>query len=223
MANIDLSPGQKIQFETLMRELLAWNQKLNLTSITNKDEIEIKHFLDSLSVVDSIPKDAKSLVDIGSGAGFPGIPIKIVRPDLKVTLLETAAKKVAAMQSIISTLGLSGIEAIQARAEDAGRDPKFREHFDVATARAVAALPVLVEYALPLIRPGGILIAQKTAGQKEIEDAENAIRILGGKLKEVLHVKLPSLADRQLVVIEKISITPPEYPRRAGLPTKKPL
>lgn len=220
---IELTTEQVGAFETYFRDLVEWNQRANLTSIIERDQVVIKHFLDSLSLA-PVVRDAKSLIDIGSGAGFPGLPLKIMRPDLRVTLLEATGKKVAFLNHIISTLDLSNILAIHARAEDLGRDPGHRERYDAAVARAVAELATLAEYTLPFVRVGGIFVAQKGVQvDDELAHADHALSTLGGRLRETILVNLPGLEPRHLVVIEKTAQTPREYPRRAGLPEKKPL
>ncbi len=220
---VDLANAQEEQFETYLRELVAWNAQINLTTIIEYDEVLVKHFLDSLSLA-PIVHNAKSIIDIGSGAGFPGLPLKIARPDLHVILLEATGKKVAFLNHVITTLALRDVAAIHTRAEDLGHDPEHRERYDAAVARAVAELPTLVEYALPFIRIGGIFVAQKGVQvQREIESARHALETLGGRVRETMPVNLPGLEQRLLVVIEKTGSTPARYPRRAGVPEKKPL
>ncbi len=220
---VDLSTAQEEQFETYLRELVAWNAQINLTTIIEYDEVLVKHFLDSLSLA-PIVHNAKSVIDIGSGAGFPGLPLKIARPDLHVILLEATGKKVAFLNHVITTLALRDVAAIHARAEDLGHNPEHRERYDAAVARAVAALPILVEYALPFVRIGGLFVAQKGVQvQQEIEDARPALETLGGRVRETMPANLPGLEQRHLVVIEKTGSTPARYPRRAGVPEKKPL
>ncbi len=220
---IILTSAQVDMFDAYFRELVEWNEKFNLTAIVEYDEVVLKHFLDSLSLA-PIVCDAKSLIDIGSGAGFPGLPLKIVRPDLRVTLLEATGKKVAFLRHIIEVLQLHDIAAIQARAEDLGHNPEHRERYDAALARAVAELATLAEYALPFVRVGGIFVAQKGVQvEDEIERAEHAMRTLGGHLRETIPVHLPELEQRHLIVIDKTTPTPPQYPRRTGVPEKKPL
>jgi len=213
----------KEQFDLYSQELLKWNEMTNLTAITEPEEIKTKHFLDSLTVLDILPENTRTLIDIGSGAGFPGLPIKIARPDVSVTLIEAVGKKVDFLNHLIGKLELKNIQAIHTRAEEIGQLPEYREKYDVATARAVAELKILVEYALPLIKIGGVFIAQKILGTLEVEQAKNAIEILGGKIKEIRDASLPGLEFHQLVIIEKIKPTPEKYPRRSGMPTKKPL
>lgn len=220
-------------FEIYYQELVAWNEKFNLTAITDYDQVQIKHFLDSLTCLLADGDLRRAIcqqpgvraIDIGAGAGFPGLPIKIVCPGLRLTLLEATGKKVGFLEHIVSRLGLVGVEVIKGRAEELGRDAAHRERYDLALARAVAELPVLVEYALPFCKPGGLFVAQKgTEGDAEAKAAEGAIATLGGALRRVVHLELPNLAKpRSLVVIEKIAPTPEKYPRRPGIPSKRPL
>jgi 16S rRNA (guanine527-N7)-methyltransferase len=223
---IALSTTQVDAFRLFEKELIAWNEKINLTAIRDPEGIRKKHFLDSLSCTlawkESIPH---SLVDIGTGAGFPGIPLKILHPSMQVTLVESVGKKAGFCLHMISKLGLNGIEIITARAEELGLQPEHREQYEWAVARAVASLPVLVEYLLPLVRIGGRVLAQKgESGPAELLAAGNAIRILGGQTRQLIKVTLPGVADeRFLAVIEKTSPTPQNYPRKSGIPAKKPL
>ena len=213
-------------FETYQNELLEWNQKFNLTAIRAPEEIESKHFMDSLSLLPSLHSyQVHSLIDIGTGAGFPGIPLKIVEPSLELVLVESVEKKASFCQHIIDSLQLTDARVVIARAEALGQDKAYREQFDGAVARAVASLPVLLEYLLPLVRVGGIVIAQKSSSvEEEIRLAKNACVSLGGGKMKIEPVSIPGLdATRNLVSIEKVKPTPPIYPRRAGLPAKKPL
>lgn len=220
---VELSSTQVDQFEIYFRELVKWNERTNLTSIVEYDAVAVKHFLDSLSLA-PVLRDAKSLVDIGSGAGFPGLPLKIARPDLNVTLLEATGKKVAFLNHIIETLKIHRIIAIQSRAEELARSPDHRECYDAAVARAVAELPTLSEYALPFVRVGGIFVAQKGRQiEEETAHAQHALDMLGGRLREIIPVQLPGLEKRHLVVIAKVAPTPAQHPRRAGVPERKPL
>ena len=221
--NVDLDSTQISQFEKLMEELKAWNEHTNLTAIRDDEGIIKKHFLDSLSVIQAIPKEAKNLIDVGSGAGFPGLPIAIVRPDLSVTLLEASEKKVEFLKHAVSALGLKNASAVNGRAEDIGKNPEHREKYDVAAARAVAELKVLAEYALPFVKIGGIMIAQKSADSPELENSKNALEILGGSNPKLVPIEIQGLEPRQLVIISKTKPTPSEYPRRSGMPSKKPL
>ena len=200
--------------------LLEWNQRMNLTAITQADEIEVKHFLDSL-ILAARTELKGALVDVGSGAGFPGVVIKIHRPELKVTLMEPTGKRVAFLQELTNRLNLS-VETVKERAEEAARK-QWREHYDIATARAVAALPVLCEYCLPLVKPGGLFIAMKGEPRQEVESAKNAMFKLGGELKEVIEFNLPDGSARSLIIVEKREATLPQYPRNGGVIAKRPL
>jgi 16S rRNA (guanine527-N7)-methyltransferase len=216
-------------FEIYYRELVAWNEKFNLTAITDYKQVQIKHFLDSLTCLLAVRSPRSEVrgraIDIGAGAGFPGLPLKIVCPGLRLTLLEATGKKVGFLEHIVSRLKLEGVEVVKGRAEEVGRDAAHRERYDLALARAVAELPVLVEYALPFCRVGGLFVAQKGAeGDPEARAAEEAIAALGGVLRRIVHLELPYLAEsRSLVVIEKIAPTPQKYPRRPGIPSKRPI
>jgi 16S rRNA (guanine527-N7)-methyltransferase len=222
-----LSPQQREAFALYYRELLLWNERVNLTTVTDPEGVQVKHFLDSLSclqVLDTFPSDARC-IDIGTGAGFPGLPLKIVRPSIRLTLLESVGKKARFLEQVVKMLGLKGVDVVQGRAEELGRHPDYREVFDVALARAVAEMAVLVEYALPLVRVGGVFVAQKgTEVDEEVEAAQPAMTLLGGRLQESQVVSLPGLRDpRHLVIVEKVASTPGRYPRRPGIPTKRPL
>lgn len=222
---VALTSDQLDRFARFADRLVEWNARFNLTAIVEPRDIVIKHFLDSLSVMTAIPADAKRVIDIGAGAGLPGFPIKIARPDLTVVLVEATRKKCDFMEAMIKDLKLYNIFVVNARAEDVGRDPDHREYYDVAVARAVAALPVLAEYLLPLVKVGGVAIAQKSKDlAEEIERAETAILLLGGLDAEVKPVVVPGLSDeRNLIVIDKLAATPDEYPRRVGVPAKSPI
>lgn len=203
--------------------LLEWNEKMNLTAITDDKEIILKHFVDSLSIVPYI-KEAGSLIDVGTGAGFPGIPLKIAIPSLDTVLLDSLEKRVGFLGTAISELGLEGIKAVHMRAEDAGKSAEFRERFDAAAARAVASMPVLLEYCLPFVRTGGVFIAMKGSSTEEISMSEKALEILGGKIEEVKEFTLPDTdIKRSIVIVRKLRQTPTKYPRKAGKPSKEPL
>jgi 16S rRNA (guanine527-N7)-methyltransferase len=224
--NVHLSRRQVMALITYEKELLEWNQKFNLTAIRDSESIRTKHFLDSFSCVlawKASPPD--QLIDVGTGAGFPGIPLKILYPNLKLTLVESVGKKAMFCQHIVRVLGLEHVDVIQARAEDLGQGLQHREKYDWAVARAVANLHVLSEYLIPLVKIGGSVLAQKgESGPVEAQSAEEAINLLGGKLKQLISVHLPSVAeDRYLVVVEKVAATPPKYPRKPGIPMKQPL
>jgi 16S rRNA (guanine527-N7)-methyltransferase len=224
--NVHLSGRQVLALHTYEKELLEWNQKFNLTAIRDAESIRTKHFLDSFSCVlawKSSPPN--QLIDVGTGAGFPGIPLKILYPNLKLTLVESVGKKAMFCQHIVRVLGLEQVDVMQARAEDLGQDARHREKYDWAIARAVANMNVLSEYLIPLVRIGGTVLAQKgESGPAEAQSAEEAMRLLGGKLKQLIPVNLPGVADdRYLVVVEKVAATPPRYPRKPGIPMKQPL
>jgi 16S rRNA (guanine527-N7)-methyltransferase len=224
--NIHVTGRQVMALITYEKELLEWNQKFNLTAIRDSDSIRTKHFLDSFSCVLAWKASPpQHLIDVGTGAGFPGIPLKILYPNLKLTLVESVGKKAMFCQHIVSVLGLEHVDVIQARAEDLGQKSEHREQYDWAVARAVANLNVLSEYLIPFVKIGGMVLAQKgESGPAEAQSAEEAVKLLGGKLKQLIPVNLPSVAeDRYLVVIEKVAATPPKYPRKPGIPMKQPL
>lgn len=226
---LELNEKHLRAFEVYYQELVAWNEKFNLTAITDYEQVQIKHFLDSLTCLLAVRSSGSELrgraIDIGAGAGFPGLPLKIICPGLRLTLLEAMGKKVRFLEHIVSRLRLEGVEIIKGRAEEIGRDAAHREAYDLALARAVAELPVLVEYALPFCKLGGLFVAQKgPEGDAEAKVAEAAIAILGGSLRHIVHLELPPLAEpRSLVVIEKTASTPERYPRRPGIPSKRPI
>jgi 16S rRNA (guanine527-N7)-methyltransferase len=219
----DIQAQQIVDYAAL---LTTWNTKINLTAITDPQAILKLHFVDALTLLSVLPdKPGLRLIDVGTGAGFPGLPVKIARPDVDVTVIDGTAKKITFCTEIIRTLRLDRTRALHTRSEDLAHDPAHRERYDVVVARAVAALPVLVEYLLPFAKPGGLVIAMKgSAADQETQDAHNAIRILGGA-PPVLHtVALPDLPDkRALIVIEKRAPTPARYPRPAGAPRTSPL
>lgn len=224
---LELTAEQVQAFELYYRELVAWNERVNLTAITDYEEVQVRHFLDSLScfqALTGLPAEW-SCIDIGTGAGFPGLPLRVAFPPMRLTVLESTGKKAAFLEHIVAELGLSGVDVVRGRAEEAGREPGLRESFDAALARAVAALPVLVEYALPLVKVGGVFVAQKGSEvDEEVEAARAAIALLGGELAEIHAVDVPGLdARRHLVVVAKASPTPDRYPRRPGIPAKRPI
>ncbi len=213
------------EFETYKNMMLDYNKVVNLTAITEEEEIKEKHFLDSasLSLCEEVFKGC-SMIDIGAGGGFPSVPVKIVRKDINITMLDSLNKRIAFLQSVIDKLSFENAKAFHLRAEEGGKDASFREKFDIATARAVAELSVLSEYALPFVKIGGYFIALKGADiEEELEKAKPAIKMLGGKTKRVQEVLLPSGIKHSIVIIEKVSPTPPVYPRKAGKPTKDPI
>jgi 16S rRNA (guanine527-N7)-methyltransferase len=224
--NIHLTGRQVMSLITYERELMDWNQKFNLTAIREMEAIRTKHFLDSFSCVLAWKANPPTrLVDVGTGAGFPGLPLKILYPNLQLTLVESVGKKAMFCQHIVRVLGLDGVDVIQARAETLGQDSKHREAYDWAVARAVAQMNVLSEFLLPLVKVGGMMLAQKgESGPAEAQSAEGAMKSLGGRLKQVMQVNLPGVADdRFLVLVEKTAATPPKYPRKPGVPAKTPL
>jgi 16S rRNA (guanine527-N7)-methyltransferase len=224
---VELSAPQAEQFDVFLNELLEWNQKFNLTAIREPEAIQIKHFLDSLSVLMAFPKGwtPQGMIDIGTGAGLPGIPLKIIYPEAKLTLVESVKKKAGFCEHMVEVLGLKDVIVSSARAEEIGQDPVHRERYDLALARAVAKMPVLVEYLLPLVNVGGLVVMQKSASAKEeAEASRNAIRLMGGKLVSIIPVNLPGVEDeRYLVTLEKTKTTPAEFPRRFGIPAKSPI
>lgn len=210
------------RFVTYSQLLREWNEKINLTAITEPDEIAKKHFVDSVSCVSMLGESA-SLVDVGTGAGFPGIPLKIVRDDISVLLLDSLGKRVDFLNRVITELGLNNIEAVHSRAEDGGTNPLYRERFDVATARAVAGLNVLSEYCVPFVKVGGQFIALKGPDcDEEVATAKNAIKTLGCD-NPILHNVHWEEHRHTLVVCKKIKSTDKKYPRKAGKPSKNPL
>lgn len=224
--NLDLSDGQIEQFGRLTAELIDWNQRVNLTAITDPKDIMVKHILDSLSLARVILQfDGKKLIDVGTGAGFPGLVLAILYPDLHVTLMEATRKKLTFIEHIGETLGLSNIATLHARAEDAGQMPEHREKYDLVTARAVARMAALMEYLLPLAALEGQVVAMKgESAYQESNQAAKAIEILGGELFGIEAVKLPDIDDNHyLVVVDKIEPTPQDYPRKAGIPTRNPI
>jgi 16S rRNA (guanine527-N7)-methyltransferase len=224
--NVHLTSRQVTALTTYERELLDWNQKFNLTAIHDEGSIRTKHFLDSLSCALAWKASPPlRLVDVGTGAGFPGIPLKILYPDMKLTLIESVGKKAMFCEHLVRLLGLENVEVIHARAEEVGQMPQHREAYDWSVARAVASMNVLAEYLLPLTKVGGTMLAQKgESGPAEAQSAEGAFKMLGGKLKRVIPVHLPGVADdRYLVLVDKVAATPPKYPRKPGVPVKQPL
>lgn len=221
---ISLNEQQAQQFEKYYDILLEWNEKINLTRITEPEEVSIKHFADSLTVLNyfDIPEGA-SLIDVGTGAGFPAVPLKIVRNDIKLTLLDSLNKRLNFLNTVADELDLD-VKTLHLRAEEAGKNKKERESYDIAASRAVARLNVLSEYCLPLVKVGGSFIAMKGPElQQELSEAENAIKLLGGEIESVNEFILNGAGDRTIVVIKKIKPTPEKYPRQGVKIKNKPL
>lgn len=223
--DIELNDNQIKQFMDYYELLINWNSVMNLTSITDFLEVIQKHFLDSLSIVKVFRPQNEKIIDVGTGAGFPGIPIKIAFPDTKVVLMDSLNKRIRFLEEVIKSLCLENISAVHGRAEELGRNELYRENFDICTSRAVAKLSVLSEYCIPFVKRGGKFIPYKSGNiNEELQEAQNAIKILGGKIKVQKEFNIP-LTDigRSLVVIEKTGTTPKKYPRTAGKPAKEPL
>lgn len=209
------------QFERLYSMLVEYNQRYNLTSITRKEEVFTKHFLDS-AVGESYFPNGADVCEIGSGGGFPSLPLKIIRDDLAFTLIESTGKKCSYLQAVVDNFNFNGVKVMNIRAEDGARDKLLRERFDVATARAVARLNTLCEYCLPFVKVGGLFVAYKGDSSEEVKEAENAIKVLGGRLEMVENFEING-EKRSLIAIRKVSATPEKYPRGRGLERKRPL
>lgn len=222
--NINADEQTAEKFIIYMNELISWNEKVNLTAITEPNEIITKHFLDSAAAAEYIGENA-SVIDVGCGAGFPGLVLKLIRSDIKLTLLDSLEKRLKFLDCVINETNTSNVELLHMRAEDGGRDKKYREKFDVAVSRAVANMAVLSEYCLPFVKTGGKFIALKgPKTSEELKEAENAVKRLGGKVIGVYESKIPETdLEHTVVVVEKVTKTPPEYPRKAGTPSKKPI
>lgn len=223
---IKLTEKQKEQFHRYYEMLVEWNKVMNLTGITEYDEVNEKHFVDSLSVKKAVDmENIHSLIDIGTGAGFPGIPLKIAYPHLHVVLLDSLQKRIKFLGAVIDELGLEDIETLHGRAEDYAKKPEYREQFDICVSRAVANLSTLSEYCVPYIKIGGMFISYKSGDvDEEAKKSEKAVKLLGGKLKKIIKFRLPGTEiGRSFVKIEKVEKTKKRYPRKAGLPAKEPL
>lgn len=224
--NLELSEIQKKQFLDFYEYLIEKNKVMNLTGITDFEEVLVKHFLDSLMVAKVIDMaHVNSMMDIGTGAGFPGVPVKIMFPSVKSVLLDSLNKRVKFLEETFALLKMSDISAIHGRAEEFAKNKAYREQFDLCVSRAVSNLATLSEYCLPYVRKGGVFLSYKSGKvQEEVEEAAKAISILGGKVKDVMYFSLPgSDIERSLVVIEKVKNTPGKYPRKAGTPLKEPI
>lgn len=224
--DIELTEKQLEKFHIYYEELIKWNEKMNLTAIVEKNEVYLKHFYDSIALSFYVDvNDVQTFCDVGAGAGFPSIPLKIIYPHLNVTIVDSLKKRITFLEALVSKLKLEGIQLVHARAEDFGQQQKYRENFDLVTARAVARMAVLTEYCLPLSKVGGIFAALKGANiDEELQEGERAIKVLGGRLKEHHKYFLPiEQSERSIVTIEKIHRTKKKYPRKAGLPAKNPI
>lgn len=221
---IALDNNQLEKFDKYKELLKEWNSKINLTSILDDCDIATKHFVDSISIEQYIKDNEGSLIDIGTGAGFPAIPIKILKDGLDVVLLDSLEKRIKFLDDVIDRLRLQKIKTLHGRAEDIGMDYDYREKFDYVTARAVASLPVLLEYCLPFVKKGGLFIAMKGSNVDEINISKNALKVLGGEIIDVKEFLLPnSDYKRNIILVSKIKNTPTKYPRKAGKPSKMPL
>lgn len=222
--HISLSNEQLEQFSLYANLLREWNEKMNLTSITQAEEVAIKHFLDSLSLLRCInPEQGAAVIDVGTGAGFPGIPLLVVRPDIRLTLLDSLNKRLIFLQEVLRTLSLEA-QTVHARAEEAGTNPEFREQYDIAVSRAVAPLNVLCEYCLPFVKPGGRFLAMKgPQAEEEIRASQHAVTVLSGMLVKTEAFSLPEGSGRTIVIIEKTGPLEKNYPRHGSKIAKKPL
>ena len=221
---IELNSEQMEKFYNYYLLLIEWNEKMNLTAITEANDVILKHFIDSLTICKYIPENAK-IIDIGTGAGFPGIPLKIYREDIEMVLLDSLNKRITFLDEVINKLNLKKIQAIHGRAEELARNIKYRESFDVVTSRAVANMSTLSEYMIPFVRVNGVCVMMKGSEYKEeLEKAKKAISLLGGNLEKVEEFLLPETdIKRCVILIGKIKNTPKHYPRKAGMPSKNPI
>lgn len=222
--NIEIDDKKEEQFYNYMKLLLEWNEKINLTAITEQNDIILKHFIDSITINKYI-EQSNSIIDIGTGAGFPGIPLKIMNQNKKITLVDSLNKRINFLNEVCKEISLENIQCIHARAEELARDLEYRENYETVVSRAVARLNVLIEYMLPFVKKGGLCICMKGPNiDGELEEAKNAIKVLGGKFKSVESFFLPdSDIERNVIIIEKVAETPKKYPRKAGLPSKQPI
>ncbi len=224
--NIEFTTEQVEKLEVFKELMLEWNEKINLTSITEPEEVDIKHFLDSATcLATGYIKAGDNIIDVGTGAGFPGIPIKILNEKVSITLLDSLNKRIKYLEDVVSKTELKEVTLLHSRAEDAGISKQHRERYNIVLSRAVAAMNVLCEYCLPFVKVGGYFVCQKGPSYKEeLDNADAAIKTLGGRLKEVKSYKLPySDITHYIIIIEKIKITPTKYPRKAGKPSADPI
>ena len=223
---IELSDAQLEQYRTYFQWLVEWNEKMNLTAITDEEGVYFKHFYDSMTLL-SVPQFRRegTLLDVGAGAGFPSLPVKIAAPDLNVTILDSLNKRIGFLNELVAALGLTNTKAVHGRAEDFGKQPGWRDGYDQVTARAVARLNVLAEFCLPYVKVGGHFFAMKGPdAENEVSEAKKAVDVLGGRVVDIVTTTLPNEAGtRNIIVVEKIKATPKPYPRKAGTPSKNPL
>lgn len=220
---IELTKKQIEKYYNYMNLLLEWNEKINLTAIIDPKEIILKHFVDSLTIAKYI-KDDEKLIDVGTGAGFPGIPLSIVKENTDIVLLDSLNKRINFLEEVKENLKLENITTIHGRAEEFGKNKKERETYDIATSRAVAPLNILLEYLLPLVKVGGRAICMKGSNIEEVENAKNALEILGGQIEKIEEITLPnSDIKRNIIIVKKVKNTPLKYPRKPGTPSKEPI
>jgi 16S rRNA (guanine527-N7)-methyltransferase len=226
LLGLRITPAQLSTFATYEKQLIEWNQRLNLTAITEPEKIRTKHFLDSLTCILAMRNSSLNrVVDVGTGAGFPGIPLKIISPSMQLTLIESVRKKANFCRHLVITLGLESVDVINERVEVVATQDAYRQQYDWAVARAVAPMPVLMEYLLPLVKIGGTALVMKgESGLIEAQESEYVTHLMGGRLKQIIPVTLPGVEDeRYLISVDKTAATPEQYPRKVGRPLKKPL
>ena len=222
--DVEITDEQISKFYKYMELLVDWNNKMNLTAITEPNDIILKHFIDSITIENSIKNDSK-VIDVGTGAGFPGIPLSIIRNDLKISLMDSLNKRINFLDEVIKENCLNNVDTIHSRADELGRNKDYREQFDVATSRAVASLDVLLEYMLPFVKVGGYCICMKGSNiDEELENSKKALTLLNGKIENIIKFELPeSDYGRNIIVVKKTASTPGRYPRKPGTPSKEPI
>lgn len=228
LRELGIEPSDSIldKLDSFKDIMISWNEKINLTAITEEKEVYIKHFLDSATCLSiGYIKEGMKVIDVGTGAGFPGVPLKILNADIEMTLLDSLNKRISYLDEVVAKLGLKGVKTVHARAEEAGSSKMFREAYDIVLSRAVASMNVLCEYCIPFTRVGGFFLCQKGPDiEAELDEAKNAIKLLGGKIREVKEYQLPfSDIKHNIIVIEKVSETPTKYPRKPGKPSASPI